>query len=73
MRAAVGSGPVKAKDVDDPKQLPPTTTAAEVTAELAAEVKRKARQRRSFLAWADDLPWERFCTVVAIVSGEIQP
>ncbi len=48
-------------------------TPARVTAELAAEVKRKARQRRSFLAWADDLPWERFCTVVAIVSGEIQP
>ena len=40
-----------------------------VTAELAAEVKRRADPPGAFRAWALSLPWPRFCAVVRIVSG----
>ena len=40
-----------------------------VSAELAAEVKRRADPPGAFRAWALSLPWPRFCAVVRIVAG----
>lgn len=41
-----------------------------VSAELVAEVKRRADPPGAFRAWALSLPWPQFCAVVRIVSGE---
>lgn len=41
-----------------------------VTAELAAEIERRADPPGAFRAWALAQPWSRFCAIVRIVSGE---
>jgi len=50
------------KALDEPNPDP-------VSAELAAEIRRRADPPGVLRAWALTLPWPRFCTVVRIVSG----
>jgi len=41
----------------------------EVTAELSAEIRRRADPPGAFRAWSLAQPWPRFCAIVRIVSG----
>jgi anti-sigma factor RsiW len=60
--AAVWGAEAVDRALADPEPAP-------VTAELAAEVRRRADPPGAFRAWSLAQPWPRFCTIVRIVSG----